>query len=426
MQTPRILPALWLALLSADRIDLLGGAAEFSLTPFLALTPLLLGFEVVRIALLRERIRVPPGARAYMVVLGLLLAVVLTSALIGIDIETSARRSVLLVAQSTLTLLVALVLITRRDLFDTLVLGAQIGLAIAVIFTIGGILSLTSGGDLASVSLGTARATFDPFIYVGFFPRFSGQVADPNRGGMLFVFYLYCLGLWCPPGARRRAWISLGVLLLLLTLSRSAVLAAMVTGLAAVAVRRQFRLPAGGVAAGAAAVAVFATALMLTPGLGRTIVESSEPITYRFSLREVSGQIHAELLVRGIEESTSSVRRTLAGVGYGNSFHLLQDYFPGDEYGNFHILYVALWVESGIFALLLVLGLLLVPLLRPGPFQPLVAGMVVFNLFYQSHAEPVFWLTIAMAWLLAEQARRHPADEPALHDARSPSPEPAA
>ena len=33
--------ALWIALISADRLDLLGGATSFSVTPFLALTPLL-------------------------------------------------------------------------------------------------------------------------------------------------------------------------------------------------------------------------------------------------------------------------------------------------------------------------------------------------------------------------------------------------
>ncbi len=56
-------------------------------------------------------------------------------------------------------------------------------------------------------------------------------------------------------------------------------------------------------------------------------------------------------------------------------------------------------MESGVFALVLGLVLLLVPVVLVSPFRPLVAGMMMGNLFYQAHADPFFWLVLALAWL---------------------------
>jgi hypothetical protein len=43
-----VLLALWIALIGADRIDLAGGHGPFILTPFLALSPLVLVAEAAR------------------------------------------------------------------------------------------------------------------------------------------------------------------------------------------------------------------------------------------------------------------------------------------------------------------------------------------------------------------------------------------
>jgi hypothetical protein len=86
-------------------------------------------------------------------------------------------------------------------------------------------------------------------------------------------------------------------------------------------------------------------------------------------------------------------------VGYGNSYLLLQDVFPGNKYGNFHSMYVTLAAEAGAIALLVGLLLVGVPVVIPGPFRPLIAGIAVFNVFYQSLAEPVFWFVLALAWM---------------------------
>ena len=74
--------------------------------------------------------------------------------------------------------------------------------------------------------------------------------------------------------------------------------------------------------------------------------------------------------------------------------------FPGNKYGNFHSLYVTVMVESGIFALMSSLVLLGVPLIRGAQLRPMIAGLSVFNVFYQTLSEPLFWFVLALAWLL--------------------------
>ena len=98
----------WVALLGADRIDLLGGEATFVLTPFPVLTPLYLVFETVVMAVQRKRLALPPATGAYCLVLLVFVSIVLLSTLLGLDIIMSARRSLLLLALCGGTLMVAL------------------------------------------------------------------------------------------------------------------------------------------------------------------------------------------------------------------------------------------------------------------------------------------------------------------------------
>ena len=105
------------------------------------------------------------------------------------------------------------------------------------------------------------------------------------------------------------------------------------------------------------------------------------------------------LIARGIGEATSSVPRLAIGLGYGSAYTVLQDVFPGNRYASFHSLYVTIFAESGIIALLSILLMFGVPLVRGGPYRALVAGAAVFNLFYQSHTDPAFWAILTLAWL---------------------------
>ena len=190
-----------------------------------------------------------------------------------------------------------------------------------------------------------------------------------------------------------------GGVLILLTLSRSAILATMSVGIVAALSHGGGRISRGALLTTSCSVGLITGLLLISPNLRTDVGRALEPLGTRFSLREGSVRDHARLWDRGGREATVSVRRAALGVGYGDSFLLLQDIFPGNKYGNFHSLYLTLMVESGIFALLSSLVLLGVPLIRGAQLRPMIAGLLVFNVFYQSMSEPLFWFVLALAWL---------------------------
>ena len=87
----------------------------------------------------------------------------------------------------------------------------------------------------------------------------------------------------------------------------------------------------------------------------------TSPAAQRLSTGEGSAQSHLALIERGLGDATESVPTALIGLGYGNSHLVLQDVFPGNKYGNFHSLYVSMFAESGVAALLLTLILIFTP-----------------------------------------------------------------
>lgn len=388
----------WVGLLGADRVDLLGGSAGFVLTPFLALTPLLLAGEGLRLLVLRAAVRSPErSALVYAAVLLAFLCLAMLSALLGQDVPASARRSLHLVAISSGTLVMALTASRRPWFWRALALGSGGGLILALVFNVVQVHTFAFDG-LTSWNAGPVSVALEPGQYAGIVPRLTGQVADPNRAGLLFLFYIFALFHGGRPGPRRRILVSLGVLFIVATLSRSvAMTAIIVLGVALLArsglrVSRQTLLTASAVLGLAAGIA------LVSPGAREGTARALAPLAGRFSLEEGSAQEHTYLLERGVEEGTRSVRRAALGMGYGTAFHALQDVFPGNKYGNFHSLYFTVLAESGVFALLAALVLMAGPLLWPGPFLPLVAGLWFFNFFYQAAAEPAFWFILALAW----------------------------
>jgi hypothetical protein len=77
-----------------------------------------------------------------------------------------------------------------------------------------------------------------------------------------------------------------------------------------------------------------------------------------------------------------------------------------------------MFAEAGIFALLVTAALLLTPVALGGDWRSLVAGFVMFNMFYQTPTEPAFWFILAMAWLTlrvrveSKSAARYGSSEP--------------
>ncbi|MDQ8145876.1 MAG: O-antigen ligase family protein [Gemmatimonadota bacterium] len=414
--------AIWVALLGADRLDLLGGRGPVVLTPFLLLTPIVAIRELMarRRRLAADWLQLPPRALAHGTLLLLLIALAAASVLASLDPMTTGQRTALLAAQAIGASGILWALHGDPEGRTGLARGARLGLLLACLA------DLAQGAAFVSwlpsaVAIGDWQfIDLQAFNYAGVVPRLSGLALDPNRGALLALIHLAMLGADDRP--RPRGWTALGVLLLVVTLSRSGVLAA---GVAVVVwssttsashrwVARRHANPSRALDEGrsgrttarlsprltlalAAAVAVVALGLLAAPDARAAVADRLAPAAERLSAAEGSARLHGELIGRGMAEATRDVPRTLLGSGYGTSFLLLRDVF-GTRYGNFHSLYVSTWVETGIIALLVVLALLLLPLRWAGRWRPAIAALVVFNLFYQAGTEPGLWAMITLAW----------------------------
>lgn len=389
---------LWVALLGADRIDLLGGEGPIVLTPFYVLTPLVVWGEALR----RRRSggtlvpALPAHGAAFAATVLALLAVAALSVLASRDVTTSVGRLVLLTAIACGTGLVLWSLWDDPRWTERLARGGRWGLILGGIWSL---LEVTQflGWVPSDWFVGPVRLRLDPYTYAGILPRLSGMTFDPNRAGLVTLLHWALMDRVRP---RRTAWGGLAGLLLVGTLSRSVLLAVasylVIRRLGEMrGMSRRSAAPRWGIPL---ALASLSLALLLAPTSRERLGRFLAPVAQRLSAAEGSAQAHTALMRQGVAEATRDVPRTMMGAGYGTSYLLLRDRFGGDRYGNFHSLYVTLWVESGIFALLLILILLMRPLARPSEWRALVFGAILFNVFYQSIAEPAFWGILALAW----------------------------
>ena len=424
---------MWMACLSADRVDLLGGRGAFVLTPFLVLTPLVIAAEWLRHARAHRAVTMPRNAVVFLLLALTLVALAVLSVFVSGDVRSSASRLAQLLIMIGGTCTVLLLSRDRVNMPALLAAGARVGM---VLFALFDVLQLLAWREVVPMRMPEAAPMLQlsPDLYAGIVPRLSGMVLDSNRGGLLLVLFGWIIAADARESTARRGrapwWLALTALLLVCTLSRSALLAAAGAAVCAWwqgraarrAVRRvvrrvvrravpsvtssssssssssslalpTFRLALALLLAGSSA------ALLVSPPLRDAVVQAAAPLQQRFTMLEGSSQDHLRLLARGVATATQSLATVTQGIGYGSSHLVLQDFFPGDRYGNFHSVYVGIFAESGVFALVVVVLLIGVPLVRDGPFQPLVVALALFGLFYGALTEPAFWWSLALAWL---------------------------
>lgn len=392
-----ILFMLWVALIGADRIDLLGGAGPFILKPFLALTPLVLASELLRRHLCGRPIRMTRQSSAFLTLTLSFLAVVATSVFVSPEMTKSSSRAALLAVDLAGTLSVVIAASDRGGLDGVFERGAVAGLLIFAAF------DALQLANLVSVvpdvwRLGSLSVDLVPSTYGGIVPRLSGTVADQNRAGLVLLFYGWFVG-YRPGRGPRWVLLTLAFLLSVATLSRSAAIAGLATFAVLILERRVRTVSFGFLFALSIALTSAALALVASPAAREWVGTALEPFAQRLSVDEGSSREHVLLIGRGIQEATSSLPRLAIGLGYGSAYTVLQDVFPGNRYASFHSLYVTIFAETGVVGLLCLLLMFGVPLVRGGPYRALVAGAAVFNLFYQSHTDPAFWVILTLAWL---------------------------
>jgi hypothetical protein len=387
----------WVALLAADRIDFLGGHGAFTLPPYLVLTPLVLVLEGMRRILTRSAITIPRAAGWYGVLSLTLVSLAIASVFTSPELAISAPRVVLFIVQVLSSFAVVLLVADRRDLYTVIDRGAVAGLLLFVAFDVLQLAWLL-GRVPEYLRLGSMSIYMVGFTYGAFIPRLSGMVADQNRAAIPLLFFAWAVAM--RPGLRpRRGYVALAGVLLLATLSRSAMLAAVAMVVVVILERRIRRVPPTLVFALLLGLVGVLTATLVSPAVRDAVVSSAQPIVRRASLEEGSSQVHLVVLQRGIDVATASVPQAVIGLGFGSAYSVLQDVFPGQRYGNFHSLYITILAETGVFALLTLLLMIGVPVVQGGPYRPVLVGMAVFNLFYQSITDPAFWTVLALAWM---------------------------
>lgn len=388
---------IWIALIGADRINLLGQNSAFILTPFLILTPIVFLSELVRRHRATTPVTVPRGALAFVVLAMALLSLSMASVYLSRDFQTSAVRVVQLALMIFGPLAVILVARDRPNLPEILARGARAGIAVYFAFNVAAILVfLQILPETLPPGIGMLRLA--PYLYAGVVPRLAGMVEDANRGGMLLVLFGFLLAQGDTNRRRMWRWLVLATIMLTLTLSRSAMLAAGGAIGVMILTGSGIRIPRRVIAAFSFAVALVVATLLFVPSTRGFAATSLEPILGRLTVVEGSSQDHLHLLLRGIYTGTRSVGAALHGLGYGSSHVVLQDFFPGSRYGNFHSVYIGIFAEVGVFALILLLLLIGVPLSVRGPYRPLVAAIACFGVFYGALSEPLFWLVLVLAW----------------------------
>lgn len=399
------------ATLGVDRIDFFGGSGPFGLTPFLVLAP----FSVIAALLLSRGAR--PTWRFTMSRLG---AALLVAFLVLVFVSTLFASSSLSFKRAVLVAVLiggtwALVVVIRRTgAYDMARLGAWIGLGLYVAFDIWQYFYYAAFGENGESFIGIVNAHLVP--YGADLVRGSGGSLDPNRACLAVATYVFIL--IGDPRIRRvtSLWRSLtafwiGAVLVLLTFSRSGLAAFLIALVGAAfvvlqreSVRRRIAILGSAVAAVGVIVLIVLAYAAWGPFGARSeagsapAVDSSGVIASRLDLTSGSAKDHFELVGIGLKLLHAQAQQPLLGLGQGESYRYLQDFFPGNDYANLHSLYLTIGVEVGLIALLLVLGLLVAPLL--GGRGWLALATIVFGINYQASSDPVFWFQIALLWFI--------------------------
>lgn len=378
-----------IALAPIDIIDLSGGSLGFNLTPWLVVS------VPYAFALLLRRERAgaeesgksPSDGRG--LAAGLIALAVVSLFFLWVDPWGVAFKRLILTSW-----LVAFPFIffsrNRRDAREMIVRGAKAFLVIDTITVV--VEALTFHGMLKIPSIVGHYLSLAP-VYVGDQIRFNGLVADPNRAAvdivlMLGVAHFAATGTRAGLKTMGRWPYVLGLFLVALTYSRTGLAAALLLGLIlALKSDARFRVYLS---------VILGLVLVVLSYVALSRPDYTVKVEDAFSntQRQYATATHFGLMQTGYAVVTQSVKPFLIGVGWGTEYFYTYGFFPADKNGNFHSGFVSVAVNAGVPALLLYIALVLRPLVRRFPWGVLVLVIVWANIFYQSLAEPIYWMML--------------------------------
>lgn len=388
-----VLVAVAIATSLLDRVDLFGGSGPFVLTPFLLIAPVVVATAANEFLSAGQEFYSVRRRRCVQFSL-LLMFSVIVSRFVASGGTGDARAALLLVL--VVSAIALAYLVRRRRCFTAVRFGALAALLLYVGFDFYQLFIFQTYGITGPSYLGIVNVTLSP--YGEGVVRFTGGAADANRAAMAISIYTYLFV--ADPAASRStprqydvAVLLLGFVLCAFTLSRSGLLIFALVLMAAMVriVRHQSTGQRALTAVGLTSAFIYAQGSQLVSGFNVGSLAAS-----RFDLSEASAQSHFELIDRGLSLASEDWH-LVTGRGYGDSYLLLGDYFSGD-FGNFHSLYVTALVEIGLLGFVAITALVVGPALFRGR-RALAIGIALFNVFYQSGSDPIFWIAVVAMWV---------------------------
>ncbi len=397
------------ALIGADRIDLLAGHGFFKLTPFLFFAPLIVlirllfmgwgkGFQAAITPPLRRQI-------PYLFVFALFLLVSFTSTIFGLNPDRGIISLFDLVLVSALGYCISVRILADPAPDKLVARSVTVALVVWLFFCVGTCIAWSQGffrlQDEPASSIGSFFAPTATIFSLG--PRLSGVSLDSNRAGFVLVMYLVLLDRFAANTRYTRFLrFTIGIFILL-TVSRSGILCYLTYFF--FSTNFWTRMKTWRVAFKVAPIVLLCSFVGFAyrseiVGLVN-LWQVSDVLSDRISgAQGTSGGDHIELIKRGLEIWSSSPRTMIAGIGFAGAPRFLGDIFGESKYGNFHSLYVSILAELGLPAFLLFMALMLYPMIGRKGAAAGVAAIAVFNIALQSYMEPFFWMALALAWSL--------------------------
>ncbi|MGB8583896.1 MAG: O-antigen ligase family protein [Candidatus Sulfotelmatobacter sp.] len=397
-----------IGLIGADRIDLAAGHLPFILTPFLVLASLVLLLHLVRTPPDRLfRLTITPPIRRqlpFLAASGLFLCFTFASIPIGLDPDRGLVAFCDLLVVSFLGYFISVRILDEPAQERLIVRSVTFALVLYILFCIGECIAWSHGIFVNTERAGSwLESTFGASTLGPWVPALSGTTFDPNRSGLILTMYLVLLDTFVPESRSKmvRVLRYTIALLVLLALSRSAALCWSAYYLFS----RKFwkRLASRRVVVRLAAIVIVTTLVcaVYQAQIANLLEawEISDAVSTKLSMAEgSSGESHVLLIERGFETWLSSPKTIITGIGYAAAPKVLEDFFGNDKRANFHDIYVTVLAEMGLPAFLVLMFIFGYPIIgRKGAIRG-VAALMVFNISYQSHTEPMFWLILAILW----------------------------
>jgi hypothetical protein len=395
-----------IGLIGADRIDLLNNRVPFVVKPFLVLPPLVLLLHLLRVAPSRIfQFTIPPPIRRtapFVVAASLFLLLTFASIPIGLDPERG------LVAFSDLLLMAIFAYYILFRIWDDpereklILRSVKFALGAYILFCVGECIAWSLGLRMYIARSGPwFESTFAPGSLGDWLPALSGTTYDQNRSGFILVMYLVLLDKFVAKSRQTLVLRCVIGLLVFCTFSRSGILCWLAYHLCLPSFWKRLASLRAVLALGAIMVAISVACVVYQREILDLMAawEIADAVEYKVSMDPgSSGAGHVLLIQRGFDTWLKSPKTVFTGIGFAAAPKVLEDFFGNDRHGNFHSLYVNTLAEMGLPAFVVLMFLLLYPIFGRKGVLPGIAALMIFNVAYQVHMEPMFWFTLALSW----------------------------